>query len=290
MPHSKDVQKKLLAFQRNEITEYEIYRKIAASVTSRENREILEKIAADEKRHYDEWREYTGEDVGPNRVQVWTYCSLSRVLGFTFGVKLMERGEASAQRDYEAIKTVIPDAERILQEEDEHELELLRLLDEERLQYTGSIVLGLNDALVELTGALAGFTFALQNTKLIALTGSITGVAAALSMASSEYLSTKTEKTARSPGRSAVYTGLAYIMAVVVLILPYLLLDNLYLCLGSALAAAVIIIAGFNYYISVAKEEPFKPRFFEMAGLSLGVAAITFTIGLVLRKFLGVDL
>jgi rubrerythrin len=73
MPHSKDVQKKLLAFQRNEITEYEIYRKIAASVTSRENREILEKIAADEKRHYDEWREYTGEDVGPNRVQVWTY-------------------------------------------------------------------------------------------------------------------------------------------------------------------------------------------------------------------------
>jgi VIT1/CCC1 family predicted Fe2+/Mn2+ transporter len=290
MPNSQEVQKKLLAFQRNEITEYHIYRKIAASVTSPENREILEKIAADERRHYDEWREYTDKDVGPNRFQVWAYCLLSRLLGFTFGVKLMERGEASAQRDYETIKEVIPDAERILREEDEHELELLRFLDEERLQYTGSIVLGLNDALVELTGALAGFTLALQNTKLIALTGSITGIAAALSMASSEYLSTKAEKHHRSPVRAAVYTGGAYIAAVVVLILPYMVLDNLYLCLAAALAAAVAIIAGFNYYISVAKEEPFRTRFLEMAGLSLGVAAVTFTIGLLLRKFLGVEM
>ena len=36
-----------------------------------------------------------------------------------------------------------------------------------------------------------GFTLALSDSKLIALTGSITGIAAALSMASSEYLSTK---------------------------------------------------------------------------------------------------
>jgi VIT1/CCC1 family predicted Fe2+/Mn2+ transporter len=287
---SKHVQRKLLGFQRNEITEYHIYRKIAAKVASRENREILEKIAADEKRHYDEWKEHTGRDIGPNRFQVWAYYLLSRVLGFTFGVRLMERGEAAAQRGYEEIKTVIPDAERILREEDEHELELLRFLDEERLKYTGSIVLGLNDAVVELTGALAGFTLALQNTKLIALTGSITGIAAALSMGASEYLSTKTEKRGQSPGRAAVYTGGAYIMAVVVLILPYMVLDSLYLCLASALAAAVAIIAGFNYYISVAREEPFRSRFLEMAGLSLGVAGITFVIGLVLRRFLGVEL
>jgi len=286
---SREVHKKLVDFQRNEITEYHIYRKIARTVSSRENRDILEKIAADELRHYEEWREYTGEDVGPSRFHVWAYCLLSRVLGFTFGVKLMERGEEAAQRGYEAIKSVVPDAERILREEDEHELELLRFLDEERLRYTGSIVLGLNDALVELTGALAGFTFALQNTKLIALTGSITGIAAALSMGSSEYLSTKTEKHVRSPGKAAVYTGGAYIMAVVVLILPYLVFDNVYSCLAFALAASVIIIALFNYYISVAKDEPFKSRFFEMAGLSLGVAAVTFAIGLVLRKFLGVE-
>lgn len=60
------------------------------------------------------------------------------------------------------------------------------LLDEERLRYTGSTVLGLNDALMELTGVLAGLTLALRDTKLIVLTGAITGIAAVLSMGVSE--------------------------------------------------------------------------------------------------------
>ena len=51
-----------------------------------------------------------------------------------------------------------------------------------RLEYMGSVVLGLNDALVEFTGALAGFTLALSDSRLTALTGSITGIAAALSI------------------------------------------------------------------------------------------------------------
>ena len=35
------------------------------------------------------------------------------------------------------------------------------MINDERLQYISSMVLGINDALVELTGAPAGFTFAL---------------------------------------------------------------------------------------------------------------------------------
>jgi VIT1/CCC1 family predicted Fe2+/Mn2+ transporter len=148
---------------------------------------------------------------------------------------------------------VIPEAEAILAEENQHEAALLELLDEERLRYTGSIVLGLNDALVELTGALAGLTLALQDTRLIALTGSITGIAAALSMGSSEYLSTKAEKTVKNPLRASIYTGVAYLVTVLLLIGPYLFLENYYLCLGCVLAEAVLIIALFNYYISVAR-------------------------------------
>jgi VIT1/CCC1 family predicted Fe2+/Mn2+ transporter len=153
----------------------------------------------------------------------------------------------------------------------------------------GSIVLGLNDALVELTGALAGLTLALQDTNLIALTGSITGIAAALSMGASEYLSTKTEETSKHPGRASIYTGGTYLITVILLILPYLLLNNYYLCLGLALATAVIVIAAFNYYVSVAQEKPFKARFLEMTGLSFGVAALSFLIGFVLRNVLGVE-
>ena len=290
MDISQEIRQQLLAFQENEITEYHIYQRLAERIDEPENQRILRDIADDEKRHYHQWQEYTQEEVKPNRFNIWKYSLISRIFGFTFGIRLMERGEESAQKHYGELRDVIPVAEQILLEENQHEEELLEMLDEERLRYTGSIVLGLNDALVELTGALAGLTLALQDTNLIALTGSITGIAAALSMGASEYLSTKSEETTKHPFRASIYTGGAYLITVVILILPYLLLQNYYLCLAFTVAGAVLIIAIFNYYISVAKDEPFRERFLEMAGLSLGVAAFSFLVGFVMRRFFGVDI
>ena len=290
MAISQEIRQKLLAYQKYEITEHHIYRMLAKAVKSPENSQVLEKIADDELRHYRDWRTYTQQDVKPDKLKIWQYYGISRVFGFTFGVKLMERGEEDAQDSYEQLRGTIPEADAILRDENEHEAALLELLDEERLRYMGSIVLGLNDALVELTGALAGLTLALQNTRLIALTGLITGIAAALSMAASEYLSTKSEETEKHPVRASAYTGVAYVGTVFVLILPYLVLENFYVCLGCTLAAAVLIIGLFNYYISVAKDVPFKRRFLEMTGLSLGVAALSFLIGFLIRSFLGVEI
>lgn len=290
MPLAESTLQTLLTYQRNEITEHHIYRRLAATVREPENRQVLERIAADELRHYRAWKKHTGRDVVPDRARVWKYYAISRVFGFTFGVKLMERGEDSARASYLQVREEIPEAAAIAAEEEAHESALLQMLDEERLRYTGSMVLGLSDALVELTGALAGLTLALQNTRLIAMTSSITGIAAALSMAASEYLSTKAEQTVKRPGRAALYTGAAYLMTVFLLILPYLLATNYYVCLACSLALAVLIIAGFNYYISVAKDEPFRRRFAEMAGLSLGVAAFSFLVGLLMRAFFGIEI
>lgn len=287
---TEEIREKLLVFQKNEITEYHIYTRLAQRITSEENSRVLKKIAHEELQHYRVWNSYTGQDVRPDRVKIWFYYLISLVFGFTFGIKLMERGEDAAQDSYHKLTGIIEEAEDILREESEHEEALIQLLDEERLKYTGSMVLGLNDALVELTGALAGFTLALQDTKLIALTGSIMGIAAALSMAASEYLSTKAEETDKNPLKASTYTGIAYIMTVLVLITPYLILSNYYICLGLTLSAAVLIIAFFNYYISVAKDLPFTSRFVEMAGLSLSVAGISFLIGFLMRTILGVDI
>ncbi|OHB62981.1 MAG: rubrerythrin family protein [Planctomycetes bacterium RBG_13_62_9] len=290
MSISEDVRQRLLVFQRLEITEHRIYARLARTVQSPENRGILEKIAADEMRHYEQWRAYTQQDVSPDRWAIAKYFWISRILGFTFGVKLMEMTEEKAQGGYEQLRDAIPEAQAIMHDEQEHETALLGMLDEERLRYTGSMVLGLNDALVELTGALAGLTLALQNARLIALTGSITGIAAALSMAASEYLSTKSEETTKNPLKASVYTGVAYILTVLILIAPYLVLPNYYVSLACTLAAAVVIIALFNYYISVAKSEPFKRRFLEMAGLSLSVAAFSFFVGFLMRTLFRVDI
>ena len=285
---SESEKKQLLEYQRNEITEHHIYRRLAAMQKSAENARILERIADDEKRHYEQWKGYTGEDVRPDWGRVRKYCWISRIFGLTFGTKLMERGEAGAKHAYAALPEAVGLAGTIAGEEGEHEAALLAMLDEERLRYIGSVVLGLNDALVELTGALAGLTFALQDARLIALTGSITGIAAALSMASSEYLSTKAEGTEQQPLKAALYTGVAYVVTVVLLILPYLLLPNYYLSLAGTLLTAIMIIALFNFYISVAKDLPFRRRFAEMAGLSLGVGGLSFLVGLALRFFMGV--
>ena len=277
------------SFQRIEITEHNIYKRLARSIKDPENSKILHQIADDELRHYADWKNYTQRDIKPDMWNVWKYYLISRILGFTFGIKLMERGEERAQANYAQLKGKIPDIDKWIHEEEVHEQRLLEMLDEERLRYAGSVVLGLNDALVELTGALAGLTLALQNVKLIALSGLITGIAASLSMAASEYLSTRSEVTDKHPVRAAVYTGIAYIITVTLLVLPYLLISNYIVDLVITLILAVLIIAGFNYYISVAKDEAFRPRFLEMAGLSLGVATFSFIIGYFIRLWLGVD-
>ena len=290
MTISQEVRDVLLGYQRDEITEYHIYRRLAQTIKALENRQILERIADDELRHYHQWESYTRQEVKPERFKIWRYYWISRIFGFTFGIKLMERGEQGAQENYDHLRQWIPEAETIAHEENIHEEKLIALLDEEKLRYAGSMVLGLNDALVELTGTLAGLTLAFQNTRLIALSGTITGIAAALSMGASEYLSTKSEKTDKNPLKASLYTGAAYIVTVVLLILPYLLFANYYAALAITLAAGVAIIAVFNYYIAIAKDEPFKRRFLEMAGLSLSIAALSFVVGLIVREVFGVEI
>jgi VIT1/CCC1 family predicted Fe2+/Mn2+ transporter len=286
---SSEMLKALIIFQRNEITEYHIYSRLAGKLKDKNNATILERIAKEEMAHYETWKNYTGIEVPPDFIKFKWYYFISRILGITFGVKLMERGEDQAQKSYARYLETIPEARHIREEENAHEQQLIAMIDEERLQYAGSVVLGLNDALVELTGALAGFSLALQNTKLIAMAGLITGIAASFSMAASDYLSKKADDTGKNAGKSAAYTGLAYLFTVALLITPYLIFTNYLVCLGLTLAIAILIIFVFNYYISVAKDLDFRRRFTEMAVISLGVSALTFGISFFIKKALGVD-
>ena len=277
--------------QQSELTESVIYEEIAQFAKGIENKETLLRLAKEEKAHYEIWKGYTGIDMKPEKGKVFKYKMIARILGFTFAVKLMEHGELNAQAEYELLKDEVPESIHIREQEMEHETSLLGMLDEERLQYVGSMVLGLNDALVELTGSLAGFTFAMQNTRLIALSGLILGISATFSMASSEFLA------ARSEGRtdalkSCAYTGVAYLITVVLLIAPYLLFSsaNYIPALICMLVIVILIIAGFTYYTSVAQDQPFKSRFLEMAGISIGVAVISFIVGVLAKQVLGLDI
>jgi len=286
----KRLKEALIAFQRNEITEYHIYMKLSNNLTG-ENRDVLRRIANDEKKHYDKWKEYSGKNVKPGKLKIFWYLLISKIFGMTFALKALEENEESAQEKYNSYISNLPDAEAIMEDENEHEKELLNMLDEERINYISSMVLGLNDALVELTGALAGLTLAIQNTAIVALSGFITGVAAALSMGASEYLSIKSDVSSnKHPLKSALYTGITYLITVIILIMPYLLIPNILIALGFTLIAAVLIILVFTYFVSVVKERSFKKAFFEMFSISMGVAAVSFAVGLVIREVFNVNI
>ena len=283
------IKKLAFAIQQAEETEYIIYTRLSELCKDKKNAEILFKIGLEENIHARFWQNITGEEVKPDMGRVFRTVWLARLLGLSFVLKLMEKREGTGSKLYDQLAESFPEVKKFSEEEHIHEKELLAMLDEEALQFVGSIVLGLNDALVELTGALAGFTLALSDNKIISLVGLVTGISAAMSMAASDYLSSKAEGD-KQPGKSATYTGIAYIITVIALILPFLLLTSKFLALGITLATAVLIIFLFNYYISIAKDLNFKARFFEMTFISLGVATFSFFVGYLLKRILGVDM
>ncbi|NPA75376.1 MAG: rubrerythrin family protein [Euryarchaeota archaeon] len=279
--------RKVLEYQKNEITEYHVYSELAKR--SKNNAEVLRKIGKDELGHYKYWVRITGREVEPDRRKIKKYLLISKIFGVTFAIKMMERGEGDAQENYSSLVGKIDGIEAIIEDEEKHEELLIDMIKEEKIEYVGSMVLGLNDALVELTGALAGLSFALQNTKLIGFVGLITGLAAAMSMASSEYLSKKSEKFDR-PGRAATYTGIAYFLTVMLLIAPYFILDAYYFALIATLLLGLFAIFIFTFFVAVVKDMSFKRLFVEMALISFGIAGISFLIGVVIRVLFGVDM
>jgi VIT1/CCC1 family predicted Fe2+/Mn2+ transporter len=283
-----EIKKHVIEFQKTELTEYYVYKYLGNRIGGRDG-EILNKIAEDELRHYNEWKKYSGEDVKPSKLIILLYKILSIIFGYTFAIKLMEKGEERAQINYTKVVEELPEAGRLVQEELEHENELIEILDEERLRYISSVVLGMNDALVELTGALAGLTFALQNTLLVGVAALITGLAASLSMAASEYLSQRSEG-ALSPPRAAFYTGIAYVVTVMILVIPFFIFPHQYTALTTTLINAVIIIFIFSFFISVTRDMSFKTEFIRMLIIGLGVAFISFLIGMVMNTIFHIEL
>ena len=267
-----------------------LYEFMAKKEKNEENKKLLMQMSKDEKKHAAVWKNITKKNLKPKKLSILKFKLLTIVMGITFVIKTMQRKENLAQHDYEKMKEELPEAAKMLEDERRHEKELYNMIDEERLHYIGAMVLGLNDALVELTGAIAGVTFALANARLVALTGIVTGVSATFSMAASNYLAERADNNPKAL-KSSIYTGMAYLITVAMLVLPYLLLPaHMYvLAFAIMIATVIFIIMFFNYYISVAKEEPFLKNFATMAIISLSVAVISYIIGILAKNLLGIE-
>ncbi|MBR5598471.1 MAG: VIT1/CCC1 transporter family protein [Alphaproteobacteria bacterium] len=278
------------SFQKDEATASLLYLIMAKSIKDKKNRRIMLKMAKEEKAHSLIWKQYTNLEIKPNKFKVFFYSIINYILGYTFVIKLLEANEYNGITSMDCVKDEFPEIEHIIAQEKAHENSLIEMLDEERLNYTGAMVLGLNDALVELTGAIAGLTFVLMNTSLIAMSGVITGIAATLSMAASNYLAERANGNSNAL-KASIYTGIAYLITVVFLTLPYLVLPNdMYvMALCVMITTVVVLIYVFSFYIATVKSEKVMPRFLEMAGISLSVALISFLIGILAKFCFGIE-
>jgi ABC-type glutathione transport system ATPase component len=136
--------------QQNELTESVIYEKIAAFAKGEENKQTLLRLAREEKAHYLIWQKYTGLDMKPESFQVFKYTMIARILGFTFAVKLMERGEENAQIEYELLAKEVAESSAIRQQEEEHEHALLAMLDDAGLtEWYNNLENGLDEMIGE---------------------------------------------------------------------------------------------------------------------------------------------
>ncbi len=284
----QNIKNKLITAQKSEITEYQIYKNLAKSTNSPQNQKILNTIANQEMKHYKTWKEYTKEDVKPNKWKLWKYRIISKIFGVTFALKSAEKNKRE-EMNYKEISKYVADAKEIKEEEFRQESELANKLVEDKIYYIDSIVLGLNDGLIEILGAICGFAIALKDTKVIAAVGLIMGLTAALSMGVSEYLSNKADNQ-QNPKKASVYAGGTFFITALFLVFPFLFITNTYIALLVTILNAFFVIFIINYYISTVKEISFKKRFSEMASLSLGIAAISFFVGYLIRIWLNVQI
>ncbi len=283
------MQTTLLSIQRNELTEHLIYKKIAPVVKNSRDRAIIERMAKQEWSHYELWKDVTKQTVTPNYWRVWFYYGVTRILGLSFGLKLMEKGEKLAGELYEDIQADYPQVAAMLKEEQEHEAAILNMIDHQSLANVSAVILGLNDAIVEISGALAGLTLALSETRLIAGVTLVTGIAGSLSMGISSYLSASAEKDRQKKAvLFGATTGISYFITVILLVIPYFLLSRALYALPISLLTSICIIWLFNFYTSVSMHQPFGKRFRLMLVLSLGAAAFNIGIGFLIHRYFGV--
>ncbi|MFC1943616.1 VIT1/CCC1 family protein [Chloroflexota bacterium] len=283
------IQKRLLKAQKNEITGHFIYENLSKSSKGSQNKRALQRISSEELKHHDICIKFSCQDIHPNRLKIWMYYLMSLVFGVMFSLKFMERAERREHVLYSELSETMPETIDIVRDEIRHEQQLLDLIDDERLNYSSDIVRGMNVAIVEITGALAGLTFAFQNSELVVETIIIIGIIMSLTVMSTEYLAAKTDSHVVNPLKSLLYAGIANLFTLCILLLPYMLFRNIYISLVLTIVVAVIIIYVFAFFISVVKGISIKKRFLEMLLISLGIAILAFGIGLLARFILHID-
>ena len=280
---------------RDEFTDHTVYLALSDFEKNPKFKQALKGLAETERVHYEFWRKYSpSEHLKVNRLRVYLVLMLRVLLGLTFTLKFLERHEDAVIRGYNEIGPIVPVADRsrfgeIVLQEEQHENFLMGEIEEGRVKYMSFIVLGLADAVVEVAAIHAGSLGIYNRTELAGLAGIVAGMAASIAMASAAYAQAK-QGFSGSAKKSAVYTGVSYMITASLLALPYFLTKNMLTALLTSLTVGVALVASVTYYDTVISGRVFRKQFTEITAIIFGGTVALYVVGLVIRNIFGISI
>ncbi len=302
-------------FLRDEISDYMLYDSAAKHESDRELKKLILKLRDTEHKHAKIWASLLGiKDIDEVhvpftlRLKVFSYMMARKAFGIAFVTKLLERNEMEGLEDYKNLvkgekfsKATLEKIRYIMKDEEEHESIMLQQAQKHEavLNYTKSIVFGLNDGLVEILAVVAGIAMVATNAFTVALTGMIVGVSGTLSMAAGAYISSKSEKVVEEslrsglkartrPSREAYYTGVFYFLGALVATSPFILGTSSYFGIAESVLFVAIVLSAASALIAVISDTSIRSRILEMLAISLGTAFVTALVGFLVRTVFGI--
>src|SRR6267378_1571688 len=292
---SPDLVKLAAKAARDEYTDGAVYQMLSRHEKNQSFKKALEDLARGEQSHYEFWKAYTpATPAKVNKLKVYFTLLLRLTLGLTFTMKFLERHEDTLHERYRQMVKNIPPADKarfeaMMEEEEHQESYLMGEIHEGRVKYMSFIVLGLADAVVEISGIHAGSLGIYNRTELAGIAGVVAGMAASIAMASAAYAQAK-QGFEGSAKWSAIYTGVSYMLTAILLALPYFLTVSMILALGTSLIIGVILVAMMTYYDTVISNREFKRQFGEIAGIILAASFALYIAGTIIRQLLGISI
>ncbi len=195
-------------FYINEVNDYQLYKTLAERVSDEYLKENLLRIASMEQRHAEFWRRFLEKNgVKPPEVRIKKLrlaiaSFLNKFTNPVIVVSFLELGEANSVKEYYEFLKKAPLSEEeketlksIIVDEIQHETFFAKEAEKLGISNVRDFVLGMNDGLVEILGAVTGLSAVyVNNPMMVAISGSIVGIAGALSMGIGAYISVRSQR------------------------------------------------------------------------------------------------
>ncbi len=312
----RDLARKLILDELFDLSLYEALR----TVTTGRVQTILGELIEVETKHFAFWQRFFGIQVAAldwgRRAKLWVLVGVCRLFGAWAVQLVLEAIEVYGVRKYLTLWEAYEDGplgeavREVLEDEFKHEDAVVTGLGKPTIhpEQIRNILLGLNDGLVEILGAVSGFFAAFGNAATVLVAASTVSVAGAISMGAGAFVASSSEHEMRrtelgkrrflgegvssgeSGGRplgAALLVGVSYLAGALVPVLPILLGARTALSsfvTGGSVIVLVSMVLAFLSGMNVTK------RILMNLVIMAAAVGITYAIGAVAKSVWGVAL